>query len=327
VAAELRAAGIVDAGLTRCDMLAGGTTSRVAALSRPGQPPELVVKLTRPEAIRAEAAFRRTYAGSPLLPRLRFVDPAYRFLVCDFVPGIKVRYGEGAADTREVLLTLVRDLVGLYRGYAPLPGSQHGGVARLTDLPEDVPHEAHATGAADVQPPAGGVSMRWPQFLGDHVAYRHAALAPFVPEGDRRFVEQLARAERRAEAGPLSLLHGDCGAHNFLFEPGRADEGGQARVGRLLAAIDPDPLLGYPIYDLAFAFVSWPNGLHPEAIVPAAQALRAAGRWRPGGELQQVLWEEVLVALYMRTATCLVHHPQDLPAYLEAWPRWRAMLA
>jgi Ser/Thr protein kinase RdoA (MazF antagonist) len=148
-----------------------------------------------------------------------------------------------------------------------------------------------------------------------------------MPERDRRVVEQVARAERRIEAAPPSLLHGDCGAHNFLFESGSAEEHEQARVGRLVGVIDPDPLLGYPIYDLAFAFVSWPNGLRPEAIVPAAEALREAGRWRPNGDLHEALWDEVMIALYMRMATCLVQHPHDLPAYLEAWPRWRDMVA
>ena len=59
--------------------------------------------------------------------------------------------------------------------------------------------------------------------------------------------------------------------------------------------------------------------------MPTAEALRSAGRWQPNGELRRVLWEEVLIALYMRMATCLVHHPHDLPAYLAAWPRWRAL--
>jgi aminoglycoside phosphotransferase (APT) family kinase protein len=161
----------------------------------------------------------------------------------------------------------------------------------------------------------------WPQFLGDHVAYRHAALAAYVSAEDRRLVEQLARANRRAEAAALCLLHGDCGAHNFLFERRRA------HLGRLRAVIDPAPLVGHPIFDLAFAFVSWPHGLEPEAILPAAEALRDAGRWRPNGELRRVLWEEVLIALYMRMATSLVHHLRDLPAYLEAWPRWRALVS
>lgn len=44
---------------------------------------------------------------------------------------------------------------------------------------------------------------------------------------------------------------------------------------------------------------------------------------RTYGDVRQTLWEEVLIALYMRLGTCLVHHLKDLPAYLEAWSRWR----
>lgn len=39
-AAELRRGGLIDAALTECVPLAGGAASRVAALSRPGGPPE-----------------------------------------------------------------------------------------------------------------------------------------------------------------------------------------------------------------------------------------------------------------------------------------------
>jgi hypothetical protein len=36
--------------------------------------------------------------------------------------------------------------------------------------------------------------------------------------------------------------------------------------------------------------------------------------------------EEVVIALYLRLGACLMHHPDDLPAYLAAWPRWKGAL-
>jgi hypothetical protein len=281
-AAELRAAGIVDAALTRCEALAGGTASRVAALARPGGEPELVIKVNEPEAVRAEADFFRTYAASPLLPALRHVDPSHRFLVTDFISGVKLRYQEDDVDVGDVMQTLVRELFGRY-------------------VPAD---------------PASVENEDWCEMLGSRVAERREFLAPHLDAGDQLRVERLARSERRREDAPLCLLHGDCGAHNFLF---RARPGGP---GQLRAVIDPWPMAGYPIYDLAFAFVSWPHRLAPGDILPAAEALRASGRWQPRGDLQQTLWEEVVIALYKRLGTCKYHHPGDLPHYLQAWPRW-----
>jgi hypothetical protein len=248
-----------------------------------------------------------------LLPALRHFDAAYRFLVCDFVPGVRLRYGEDRVDVAEVLLTLVH---GLLSHYAPAAGQDT--VAPVAELLREADER---DGARPTPGLSGRRKLSWPRFLGDHVAYRHDRLSRHLPANDRRWVERLARAPRRTEQAPFSLLHADCGAHNFLFQqrPGH--------VGPLRAVLDPYPLVGYPIFDLAFAFVSWPNGLEPEAILPAAEALRASGRWQPNGDPRGILWEEVLIALYNRMGTCLVHHPRDLPAYLAGWSRWRRLAA
>ena len=282
---ELRAGGIADAALTECVPLTGGTASRVAALSRPGGEPELVIKVNEPEAVRAEAEFFRTYAESPLLPRLRHADASHRFLVTDFKPGIKLRYQEDDVDVRVVMETLVRDLIGLY-------------------VPADTPESQRED---------------WRHTLADRVRDRHHVLAPHVSAAEIQLVVGIARSERRLKNAPLYLLHGDCGAHNFLFHPGPNGP------TSLRAVIDPYPFAGCPIYDLAFAFVSWPHQLAPEDILPAAEALHESGRWRPNGDLRTALCEEVLIALYMRMGTCLYHHPRDLPRYLAVWPRWLSL--
>ncbi|HET7769381.1 MAG TPA: phosphotransferase, partial [Chloroflexota bacterium] len=183
-AAALRAGGIVDAALTRCEALAGGTASRVAALSRPGGEPELVIKVNEPESVRQEAEFFRMYAESALLPALRHEDPSHRFLVTDFAPGVKLRYQEDDVDVSDVMQTLVRELFGRY-----VPAG-----------------------------PGSGGGEDWCETLGGRVTDRHEYLKPHVSAEERQLVERLGRSERRREDAPLYLLHGDCGAHNFLFE-------------------------------------------------------------------------------------------------------------
>ncbi|HEV2125298.1 MAG TPA: phosphotransferase [Chloroflexota bacterium] len=325
IAAELHEAGIIDFRLTQCVALTGGTASRVAALSRPGSVPQVVVKLNAPAVIQAEALFLRTYGASPLLPPLRHVDPAHRFLVCDFVSGVHIRYGEDRVDVAEVLLTLVRDLLSRYVPCAlPAPADRQDKIAPVAELLEPADEGAGSPPISEKTSESGTTNrtnLAWPQFLGEHVAYRHKRLGSYLPAEDLRLVEHLARAPRRTEQTPLSLLHGDCGAHNFLFQQQ------SGHPGPLHAVLDPYPLVGYPIFDLAFAFVSWPNDLDLEAILPAAEALRASSRWLPNGDPRRILCEEVLIALYKRMGTCMVHHPRDLPAYLAAWPRWRRLAA
>jgi hypothetical protein len=319
--AELRRHGLIDAALTECVPLAGGTASRVLALARPGADPALVLKVNQPAQVAAEALFLRTYGASPLLPRARVVDSSHRFLVYEYARGVHIRYGQDRADTRTAMLTLVRELLSRY-----VPAdtwAQRRGAGTLWRFLSESVVEAGGSGQASGEaPPAARTA--WPDFLGRHVAYRHERLAEHLPAEDLAVAEGLAREARRTEAAPLHLIHGDCGAHNFLFRPLAA---GATEVGPLSAVLDPYPIVGYPVYDLAFAFVSWPNGLEPEAILPAAEALQDAGRWWPNGEPRRILWEEVLIALYLRLGTCLVHHPKDFPAYLAAWPRWRALAA
>ena len=55
--------------------------------------------------------------------------------------------------------------------------------------------------------------------------------------------------------------------------------------------------------------------------------LRAAGILNEALTQCQALSEEVTITLYLRMGTCLMHHPRDLPAYLEAWDRWKRMVA
>lgn len=317
--AILRERGVIDGSFTECVPLAGGTESEVATLGR-GAGPELVVKLNRPGAVRAAAQFMITYRDSPLVTPLRYVDPESRFLVYAYVPGVLTRACEVPLDKTQTLLALTHHLLSRYvplsqsdplphavplSGSLPLTGSVAAGDEMAGWLDEWYEPEGER--------PCG---RTWQAFLATEVSYRHALVRPHLPSGAGALVDDLVAAPRRRGEGPLSLLHGDCGAHNLLF-----------REGRLVAALDPRPALGEPIFDLAFAFVSWPDHLTLDTILPAAELLERAGRWRPAASARRcVLSEEVVIALYSRIGTCLVHHPSDLPAYLQSWGYWMALL-
>lgn len=185
-------------------------------------------------------------------------------------------------------------------GRARLPAFFRQGILKI--VPEGFPSDTAAT--------------IWQDFLGLALADRHETVRPYLPPGAEALARDLAAAPQRRGKGPLYLLHGDCGAHNFVV-----------RDGRLASVIDPLPLAGEPIFELAFAFASWPGDLTLDAIWPAAEALERAGLWLPSpGERRRVLFEEVVIALYSRVGTFVTWHPADVPAYVEAWSYWTALL-
>ncbi len=102
------------------------------------------------------------------------------------------------------------------------------------------------------------------------------------------------------------LLHGDCGVHNFIMNE-----------GQLCGVIDPIPVLGHPLYDLIYAYCSSPDELTKKTIYTTAAKLMI-------GEMftTEYLNKQVVLGLYSRIATCLIHHPHDLETYLKAWEYW-----
>ena len=85
--------------------------------------------------------------------------------------------------------------------------------------------------------------------------------------------------------------------------------------------IDPTPVFGEPLYDLIYAFCSSPDDLTKETINSAASHLIIKGN-----KSEQLLYEEVLIGLYLRLATCIRHHPNDLEDYLKAWNYWKNII-
>lgn len=294
-AAELRRLGVVDDSYSVCPPLEGGTSGKVLALGR-GAIPEIVVKVDRPAVLWAAVRFLDAYGNSPLVPTLRHVDPAFRFFAYEYAPGADARESTERIDKPRALLTLTRDLLCHY-------------------VPADAPGAWWVDGfyPPDGPAPAG---TPWQDFVAAYLSHRHEAVRPHLPAGAEALVRTLASLPHRRGSGPLALLHGDCGAHNFVF-----------RAGHLAAVIDPRPVAGEPIWDLAAAFVSWPGDLTPETVLPAADALERAGRWRPQPEDRlRVLLEEVLIALYAWTGVCVRYLPDDVPHYVDAWNGWAGLL-
>ncbi|WP_243450159.1 hypothetical protein [Neobacillus terrae] len=70
---------------------------------------------------------------------------------------------------------------------------------------------------------------------------------------------------------------------------------------------------------MIYAFCSTPHALTKEVIDGAASLLIH-------GESGQELYKEVVIGLYIRIATCIKHHPEDLEKYREAWNYWKMII-
>ncbi|MFB4213258.1 aminoglycoside phosphotransferase family protein [Shouchella sp. JSM 1781072] len=154
---------------------------------------------------------------------------------------------------------------------------------------------------------AGAPVESWSQFLQQEVAETKPILAPFLAKDDHLLVtEAIQRVTERMPLTKPFLLHGDCGIHNVM-----------TREDDLTGVIDPDPVYGPPLFDLLYAFCSYPLDLSRSTILHAARTL-------DGSAVDDYLDPFVLICLYLRMATSMRHHPEDFSAYQTSWLQWKA---
>lgn len=101
------------------------------------------------------------------------------------------------------------------------------------------------------------------------------------------------------------LLHGDLGFHNLFYSE-----------NKLIGIIDPDPIIGHPIYDLMFAYSSSPRQITPESL---EECLSLLNNYFPI-KLEKN-YEYLTIALFKRISSCKKHHPDDLTDYLSLWKK------
>jgi aminoglycoside phosphotransferase len=157
---------------------------------------------------------------------------------------------------------------------------------------------------------ADDVKDSWQDFLLSQVLEAKKTLDSNLEKEDFNFVLELVKSpNRNTFNGEAFLLHGDCGVHNFIY-----------KEEQLVGVIDPIPVFGDPLYDLIYAFCSSPDDLTEETINLATSYLVK------GNKSEQLLYEEVLIGLYLRLARCIKHHPNDLDEYLKAWNHWKRII-
>ncbi|WNQ10707.1 phosphotransferase [Paenibacillus aurantius] len=150
----------------------------------------------------------------------------------------------------------------------------------------------------------------WQEYLERGIDYARETIRDHLTSEDYLLMKVFAAKPPKGGGPEKFLLHGDCGVHNFVFQ----DEA-------LAGVIDPCPAAGPVLYDFLYAFCSSPDDLSRETLLAAAAELEQE---KPE---EAELVEQMMIQLYCRIGTCLRHHPQDLPLYLEAWTYWKAAVA
>lgn len=151
----------------------------------------------------------------------------------------------------------------------------------------------------------------WIHFLWNEIMEVHKVVNPYLAKKEHDYVWEVFDILKNnyIEKEPF-LLHGDCGVHNFIYED-----------NRLKGVIDPTPVIGYPLYDVIYAFCSSPEDLTKETIDAAISYLTTITE-----KEYTFLYEQVLIGLYLRLGSCIKHHPTDLEEYLKAWFYWKEII-
>ncbi|WP_404454900.1 phosphotransferase [Oceanobacillus kapialis] len=157
---------------------------------------------------------------------------------------------------------------------------------------------------------ADELTNSWHGFLGNEIIEVNKILNSHLAVDEYKFLLNTFRSLKNKDIirEPF-LLHGDCGVHNFIFNE-----------GQLKGVIDPTPVIGYPLYDLIYAFCSSPDGLTKETIDSAVSHMTIKS------EKNSILYEEVIIGLYLRLGACIKHHPNDFEDYLAAWHYWKKVI-
>lgn len=93
------------------------------------------------------------------------------------------------------------------------------------------------------------------------------------------------------------IIHGDFGTHNFIEEN-----------GKFVGIIDPQTILGDPLYDILFAICSNVDLLNAYTIDTLYNLI---------GEPQEKVKSMLIIVLYARISRALKYHPNDIPIYLD----------
>lgn len=131
----------------------------------------------------------------------------------------------------------------------------------------------------------------WQEFL-----YHEAFHRPNIDTIDKNIVTD---AIKSLEKYPFEkkLIHGDFGTHNFIEND-----------GKFIGVIDPQTVIGDPLYDILFAICSNVKLLNTYNLDELYLIIN---------ESKEKIKSLLIVVLYARISRALKYHPNDIPSFIK----------
>lgn len=255
--------------------LKGGSGDEVYAITTTDGR-NLIYKKGDRASISTQISFYKTYVDLPYLPRLVFGSADGTELVITSLEQLKERE---SMEKDMIIGQLVANFISKYQVMDS--GNQIFGFV-----------SGHIQGET------------FAEFLISQSREAHTHIQHLLPDPELQKIEdKITTVYSTSSFTQKYLLHGDLGFHNFFYTS-----------NQLTGIIDPDPVIGHPIYDLAFAFCSTTEQISLESWQSALQTLRKYYDFplENGAAYLQI-------ALLKRIANSHKHHPRDLEKYLAIW--------
>ncbi|WP_226671106.1 phosphotransferase [Metabacillus litoralis] len=240
-----------------------------------------VVKANEPFFLKLETDFLTCYKDLNMIPNLIFVEPNYQYITYSYLCGTT---NKAEVNKQNILQTLVKKVINNYK---------------------NVPSDIVGFGYTDE------LTSSWKAFLLNEIVETNNILKSHMLNEEYDFVLKVCESLNNHESERKRfLIHGDCGVHNFIFND-----------NHLVGVIDPTPMIGYPLYDLIYAFCSTPDDLTKETLDAAVSTLTIKSE-----KTYPYLYEELIIGLYLRLGACIKHHPSDFDEYQKAWHYWKKVI-
>lgn len=136
----------------------------------------------------------------------------------------------------------------------------------------------------------------WEEFLLDEVRYSSENVEKYINDKDfvLQCVNNISKCSFRKK-----LIHGDFGTHNFI-----------EKDNFLVGVIDPQTVIGDPLYDILFMIVSNVDVLQKFKLEEIFCLIK---------EEKEKIYSMLVVVLFCRISRCLKYHKNDINIYMDYW--------
>jgi len=136
----------------------------------------------------------------------------------------------------------------------------------------------------------------WHEFLMDEIESSSKNIKEYIKDAD--FVNRCADVLKEYKF-TKKIIHGDFGTHNFI-----------KRNGKMIGVIDPDTVIGDPLYDTLFAIVCNVDILQTVTFDDICNLIN---------EDRRKIFAMLVIVLYSRISRCLKFHKEDIDVYMNYW--------